>query len=314
MKSIVTLTVNPTVDINTDVSQVLPEKKLRCGRPRRDPGGGGVNVARAVHRLGGDATALYLAGGPPGEMLCDLLEGEGVAHRALPVDEWTRENLIVYEEASGLQYRFGMPGPTVEEAEWRRCLDELAALDPTPDYLVASGSLPPGMPEDFFGHVAEVARDGGAHLIVDTSGEPLRHAVEVGTFMLKPNLRELRELVGEELEGEHEQVDAARHLVECGQVEVLVLSLGAGGALVVTAESVTPIRTPTVPIRSKVGAGDSMVGGTVLALARGWELLAAVRFGVAAGAAAVMTAGTELCRREDTERLYAEMQEGMEGE
>ena len=314
MKSIVTLTVNPTVDMNTDVSQVLPERKLRCGPPRREPGGGGVNVARAVHRLGGEATALYLAGGPPGEMLRGLLEDEAVAHRALPIDEWTRENLIVYEEASSLQYRFGMPGPRVTEAEWRRCLDELAALDPTPDYLVASGSLPPGIPEDFFGHVAEVARDSGARLVIDTSGEPLRHAVEVGTFMLKPNLRELRDLVGEELSSEHEQVDAARRLVEGGRVEVLVLSLGAGGALVVTADSVTPVRTPTVPIRSKVGAGDSMVGGTVLALARGWELLPAVRFGVAAGAAAVMTAGTELCRRDDTERLYAEMQEGTEGE
>jgi len=312
VERIVTVTVNPTVDINTHVSQVLPEKKLRCGPPHRQPGGGGVNVARAVHRLGGEATAFYLAGGPPGEMLCQLMEGEGVAQHALPVGGWTRENLIVFEEASGLQYRFGMPGPEVEEEEWRRCLDELAALEPAPDYLVASGSLPPGVPDEFFARVAEIARDRGARLVVDTSGEPLRHAVDVGTFMLKPNLRELRELVGEELEGEHEQVEAAQDLVERGRVEVVVLSLGAGGALVVTSDTVEPIRTPTVPIRSKVGAGDSMVGGMVLALARGWELLPAIRFGVAAGAAAVMTDGTELCRRDDTERLYDEMREGME--
>jgi 6-phosphofructokinase 2 len=309
VKSIATLTVNPTVDINTSVGQVVPERKLRCEPPRREPGGGGVNVARAVQRLGGQATAVYLAGGPTGEMLHSLLEDEGLAHRALPLAGWTRENLIVYEDSSGLQYRFGMPGPRVEKAEWRRCLDELAALDPAPDYLVASGSLPRGVPVDFFGHVAGVAHDLGARLIVDTSGDALRHVTEVGTFMLKPNLRELQELVGEELAGEHEQLDAARRFVDSGAVEVLVLSLGAGGAIVVTPDGSEPIRTPTVPIRSKVGAGDSMVGGMVVALAREWSIGDAVRFGVAAGAAAVMTEGTELCRRDDTERLYAEMQE-----
>ena len=217
--------------------------------------------------------------------------------------------MIVYEGASGLQYRFGMPGPQVTGAEWRRCLDELAALQPAPDYVVASGSLARGMPEEFYGRVAEVARRIGARLIVDASGEPLRHAAEAGTFMLKPNLRELQELVGEELLGEPEQVAAARRFVDGGRVEVLVLSLGAEGALVITPGGTERVCAPTVPVRSKVGAGDSMVGGTVLALAREWDVSAAVRFGVAAGTAAVMTEGTELCRRDDTERLYAEMQD-----
>ncbi len=313
MKSIVTLTVNPTVDINTSVGRVVPEMKLRCEPPCREPGGGGVNAARAIRRLGGEAAALYLAGGPSGDMLRGLLDEEGLTHRALPIDGWTRENVIVYEEASGLQYRFGMPGPQVSEAEWRRCLDELAALQPAADYVVASGSLARGMPEEFFGRVAEVARKTGARLIVDASGESLRHAVEAGTFMLKPNLRELQELVGAELVGEREQVAAARRFVDGGRVEVLVLSLGAEGALVITADGTEHVCAPAVPVRSKVGAGDSMVGGTVLALAREWDVQAAIRFGVAAGTAAVMTEGTELCRRDDTERLYAEMQDHARG-
>jgi 6-phosphofructokinase 2 len=312
VKSIVTLTVNPTVDINTSVGQVVPERKLRCDAPRREPGGGGVNVARAVRRLGGEATALYLAGGPSGDMLVGLLDDEELAHRRIPIEGWTRENVIVYEEASTLQYRFGMPGPHVDEAEWRACLEALAALEPAPDYLVASGSLPPGVPADFFAHVAEAAAGLGARLIVDTSGEALRRAAETGAYLLKPNLRELQELAGEELGGEQEQLDAARRLVDGGAVGVLVISLGAGGAVVVTPDHSEHIRTPTVPIRSKVGAGDSMVAGITVALAREWDLVEAARFGVAAGAAAVMTEGTELCRRDDTERLYAQMTGTME--
>jgi 6-phosphofructokinase 2 len=304
MKPIATLTVNPTVDQNTRVQQVVPERKLRCERPRTEPGGGGVNVSRAIHRLGGDSTLLYLAGGLTGDMLERLLDGEGLAQRRIPIEGWTRENLIVFESISGQQFRFGMPGPDVREAEWRRCLDELRELEPAPGYLVASGSLSPGMPVDFYARVAEVAGELNARLVVDTSGEALREAARAGVYLLKPNAGEFQALVGRELKGEAEQLEAAQALVRSGSCEVLVISLGAGGSLLVTSGGSEHLRTPTVPIRSKVGAGDSMVAGIVLGLARDLALRDAVRLGVAAGAAAVMTEGTELCRREDTERLY----------
>lgn len=307
MKHVTTLTVNPTIDRNTRVEQVRPERKLRCERPRREPGGGGVNVSRAIHRLGGTSQLLYLGGGPTGDMLEHLLTREGLTSRRLSTEGWTRENLIVYENRSGQQFRFGMPGPEVREEEWQRCLQELSALDPAPDYLVASGSLAPGIPDDFYRRVARVGEEIGARLIVDTSGEALRRLKGAGAFLLKPNVKELRDLVGEELRDEDEQVEAAQSLIREGCCSVIVLSLGAGGALVVTAKGSEPLRAPTVPIRSKVGAGDSMVAGIVLGLAREMDLLDAVRFGVAAGAAAVMTEGTELCTREDTERIYERM-------
>ena len=307
MKPIATLTVNPTVDQNTRVAQVVPERKLRCERPRREPGGGGVNVSRAIHRLGGDSTLLYLAGGLTGDMLERLLAGEGLTQRRIPIDGWTRENRIVFESISGQQFRFGMPGPDVHEAEWRRCLDALRALEPAPGYVVASGSLSPGMPVDFYARVAEVAGELNARLVVDTAGEALREAARAGAYLLKPNAGEFQALVGRALTGEAEQLEAAQALVRSGSCEVLVISLGAGGVLFVTSDGSEHLRTPTVPIRSKVGAGDSMVAGIVLGLARGLELRDAVRLGVAAGAAAVMTEGTELCRREDTERLYEEV-------
>ncbi|TVP42161.1 MAG: 1-phosphofructokinase family hexose kinase [Gemmatimonadales bacterium] len=309
MKHIVTLTVNPTIDKNTRVKRVRAGEKLRCESPRREPGGGGINVSRAVHRLGGRSLARYLAGGATGTILESLLDREGVEHEPIPIEGWTRENLVVSEEGSDDQYRFGMPGPEVSVEEWKKVLDGLERLDPVPAYLVASGSLAPGMPGDFYARVARIVRELGARLVVDTSGAPLREAVEAGAFLIKPNIAEFQELAGEELPDERAQREAGREMIGRGSVHAIALSLGRGGALLITEEGSEPIRTPTVPIRSKVGAGDSMVAGTVLALARGEELRAAVRFGVAAGAAAVMTEGTELCRREDAERLHTGMEE-----
>lgn len=307
MQRVVTLTMNPAIDKNTSVDQVVPDSKLRCTAPRREPGGGGLNVARAIDRLGGTSTALYTAGGPTGDILAHLLEMEGVEHRPLRIEAWTRENLIVSEEHSAQQFRFGMPGPALREAEWQHVLQRMAGLDPSPDYLVASGSLPPGAPDDFYDRVAAVAAEQGTRVVVDTSGEALRQAVQGHVYLVKPNVRELQQLVGRELTNEQEQGAAAQRIIADGRCEVIVLSLGAAGARLITADDSLHFRTPTVPIRSRVGAGDSIVGGIVLGLARGFDLPDAVRYGVAAGAAAVMTPGTELCRREDTAWIYEQM-------
>ncbi|TVR59401.1 MAG: 1-phosphofructokinase family hexose kinase [Gemmatimonadales bacterium] len=313
MPSIVTLTVNPTIDKGTRVERVKPSSKLRCEEPTREPGGGGLNVSRVIQEMGGKSRALYLSGGATGEILEDLLDGEELDHYPLPIQGWTRESLHVTEASSGDQFRFGMPGPTVKESEWRALLDILRDLDPRPGILVASGSLAPGMPDDFLGRVSEVAAQVGARLVVDTSGPPLQGAVAAGAYLVKPNIREFQELVGRDLPDEEAQIDAGLELIDEGRVEAVALSLGRGGALLITAEGGEHIRTPTVPIRSKVGAGDSMVAGIVLGLAREWELGRAVRFGVACGAAAVMTDGSELARRVDAERLFHGMKEGASG-
>jgi 6-phosphofructokinase 2 len=310
MERIATLTVNPTIDINTRVEQVIAGRKLRCSRPHREPGGGGINVSRAIHRLGGESTLLFLNGGPTGDILRQLLEEEGLDPREIPIRGWTRENVHVVEERSEQQFRFGMPGPEVHEEEWQRCLDEVRRLDPPPDYLVASGSLAPGIPDDFYRRAARVGLEIGARVVVDTSGEALRQMKGGGAFLIKPNVHELQELAGRELEDDAAQADAARDAIRDGCCEVVALSLERGGTVVITAEGSEFVRAPTVPIRSKVGAGDSMVAGVVLGLARGMELMDAIRFGVAAASSAVMTEGTELCRREDTERIHRNMDGG----
>jgi 6-phosphofructokinase 2 len=240
-------------------------------------------------------------------MLQFLFDQEGLTHRPVPVKEWSRENLIVLEESTGQQYRFGMPGPELAVEEWLLCLGELSNIKPKPDYIVASGSLPPGVPPDFYARIVRMGKDINAKVIVDASGEALSLALKEGVFLIKPNIREFRDLVGQDVkEGPQIRV-AARRFVESGQSEVVVISLGASGALMVSKDVVEHIMPPTVPIISKVGAGDSMVAGIVLGLSLEWPLKEAVRFGIAAGTAAVMTPGTELCRREDTERLYKEM-------
>lgn len=304
MPRICTITMNPAIDKNSAIENVIAERKLRCEEPRYEPGGGGINVSRAIAKLGGESIAFYLAGGPPGRMLHQLVEEEAVPSEPIPTEGLTRENLIIYENSTGLQYRFGMPGPRIHEKEWEALLDRLTACEPKPEFIVASGSLPPGVPVDFYARVARVMRQFGTKTVVDTSGEALARAVDAGVYLIKPNLRELKALTGRSLSGEEEQEELARGIVEKGGSEVVVVSLGAAGALATWKDGWGRVRAPTVPIKSKVGAGDSMVAGIVLGLERGLNIPDAIRFGVAAGAAAVMTPGTELCRREDTESLY----------
>ncbi len=217
---------------------------------------------------------------------------------------WTRENLYVLEGATRHQYRFIMPGAPLAEADWHRCLDRLAHLPEKPAYLVASGSLPPGVPEDFFVRVARLARRLSARFVLDTGQPALGLALREGVYLVKPNLHELCELAGRDLRDEPHQAEAALELAHGGRCEVVALSLGPAGALLATAEGTERLRAPSVRVRSRVGAGDSMLAGVVLGLARGMALRAAVRYGIAAGAAATLNPGTQLCGREDTERLF----------
>jgi len=305
LQSILTLTMNPTIDKSAMVGHVLPERKLRCQPPRFDPGGGGINVSRAIRKLGGESKAYYVSGGPPGASLHQLLDREEINHHAMAIEGWTRENLTIFEEETEQQFRFGMPGPNMGEKEWRKCLDKLYKAAPKPDYIVASGSLPPGVPEDFYARVARIAQELDARMILDTSGAPLACAVEEKRlFLIKPNLRELEALANGDIEDEFQQETLLRQIVESGRSEAVLLSLGRGGARLAWNDGCEYFRTPTVSIKSKVGAGDSMVGGVTLSLTQGNPIPEAVRFGMSAGAAAVMTPGTELCRKKDTMRLY----------
>ncbi|MEQ1831039.1 MAG: 1-phosphofructokinase family hexose kinase, partial [Pirellula sp.] len=306
MSKIVTLTINPALDKSCSVDHVIADHKLRCSEPVYHPGGGGINVARAIHNLGGEATAYWTCGGVVGMLLKQLLDLESVPNVPIPIDGMTRENLTVFDESSGQQYRFGMPGAKLTAQTIQGMLDLASTLVPSPEFLVLSGSLPPGVSDDFYATVAATA-PAGCRLILDASGEALRNGLETPVFLIKPSLRELGQLTGRAIENDTQVRELAKSLIDAGKVKVVVTSLGPSGAIITTADLHEHIRAPITKIRSRVGAGDSMVAGIVYWLSQGRELLEAVRFGVAAGSASVMREGTELCQRSDTERLYHEM-------
>jgi len=184
-KPILTLTVNPALDVSTSTERVISVHKLRCGTSRLDPGGGGVNVSSVIQRLGG-TLAVYTAGGPTGEAYRRLIEAERIPSLVVPVHGSTRQNFTVDETSTGKQFRFVLEGPELSEAEWRACLSVVAESIPVDGYVVASGSLPPGVPEDFYARVARLAREGGAHCIVDASGAALAQALARAFFWSNP--------------------------------------------------------------------------------------------------------------------------------
>jgi 6-phosphofructokinase 2 len=215
----------------------------------------------------------------------------------------TRESFTVDEDSTGQQYRFVLPGPRLTVAEQTECLNQLSAAAASADFVVASGSLPPGVPTDFYQRIAQVCDEAGARLILDTSGAGLRH-ITSGVFLLKPSVRELRECVERGLVSESEQLAAAHELVDRGCAQVVVLSLGSKGALVATPSASQRYSPVKVPSGSGVGAGDAMIAGIAVGLSRGWQLDKAVRLGIAAGAAMLLTPGTAPCTRADVERLF----------
>jgi len=304
---IATITINPAVDIFVNVDRVEPTRKLRCSAPKRDPGGGGINVARAAHRLGSSVVAIYPTGGVIGKLLQRLVEREGIDSIVTPSHVETRENFTAYEETSGDQYRFVLPGSTLHRAEWEACLDKLVTLPEKPKFVVVSGSVPPGVPDDFFGEVARAAKKLGAKTVVDTSGPALGEALKEGVCLVKPNQNELSEFVGAPLGTDAERIAACRKLIGDKRTEMVALTLGEDGSMLVTKDGAWRAEPMKIEVVSAVGAGDSFLGGLVAGLAKELPLDQAFRLAVAAGTAAVMSQGTELCREQDVKRILGDV-------
>lgn len=305
MRRIATLTMNPAVDLSGTVERMIVGGKSRCGEQNRDPGGGGINVARGIHELGGEVLALYPAGGNSGDELEALLDARGISQQRISVAGRTRENLAVREVSTGKPYHFVFTGPELAEEEWRRCLEALEKLEPTPDFLVLSGSLPPGVPDDFYAQIAKMANQREIRVVLDTSGSALRPALETGVYAVKPNRREFQRL-GVPHEADHDTYfDAMEKLIADGAAQVVIVTLGPEGALLVSQDGErSHLRPPPTDDVSPVGAGDSFIALFVYQLARDKSLLEAFRYGVAAAAAAVTTPGAELYQSDCIEQMY----------
>jgi 6-phosphofructokinase 2 len=308
MANIATLTINPAIDLSTTVERMMPGRKLRCRGLQRDPGGGGINVARVVRRLGAEVIAVYTSGGIVGRLLEELVAREGIESCTVQVAAETREDFTVYEEDSGQQFRFVLAGPKMSETEWRGCLNAVCSLEPFPRYLVASGSLPPGVPDDFYARVAQAAREHDVKFLLDTSGPPLKAALAEGVYLIKPNLHELMDLAHVRAGDQEGQVAACRRIVEQEQAQIVALTLGDKGALLTTRDGAWLAPALSVEATSVVGAGDSFLGGMTWGLAEGHSVETAFRYAMAASSAALLQPGTELCHGADIKRLFHDVE------
>lgn len=301
---IVTITMNPAVDKSTSVNKLVAEKKMRCSEMISEAGGGGINVSKALKELGGESLAVFPSGGLNGKLIERYLNELAIKNKTIPIENEIRENIVVRENVTNLQYRFVMPGAPLTEKEVHLCFEILQQLKPTPNYIVASGSLPPGLPDNFFARLAKIAKQINARFIIDTSGPPLQLAAKEGVYLLKPNLSELCSLANTDYLEINEVNDAALKVIKQGECEVMVVSMGPSGAMLVTRGGCEQVPAPPVKKQSTVGAGDSMVAGMVWMLSQRKSLLETVQFGVACGTAATMNPGTSLFKKDDVYRLF----------
>ena len=314
MAHITTLTLNPSVDVLTTTAQVLDTHKLRCTAPQYHPGGGGINVARVVHRLGGSVQALWLGGGTTGDQLSDMLDAEAVPHQCISSAHATRMGFSVHETQSGLDFRFVMPGPTADPQALSQVLQVLRTPNPDCRFWVVSGSLPPDAPTNFYADIAQLAQAQQKRLVLDASGPALMAAMRVGVYMVKPSLREMEEAVGRPLPTMPQRVAVAREWLEQSWCELVALSLGPEGALLVTAQGTWHAPGLEVPVRSTIGAGNTFVGAFVATLDQlhpdtsPSTLCKALRHAMAASAAALASLGTALCQASEVATLLDTVQ------
>jgi 6-phosphofructokinase 2 len=300
--TILAVALNPSVDVSSDAARVQPTRKVRTHNQRRHAGGGGVNVARVVAMLGGRPQLLMMVGGETGALMMDALAGVPIDVTTVKTEEPTRLAFMVYEEDTGLEYRFVPDGPAVTSEEIEAAMDVVRAFKG--DYLVLSGSLPRNAPDYTYARMATVAAGNGVKVVLDTSGNALLTTLKQSKlFLVKPSLSELETIAGKKLD-ERGIAETARRIVEEGWAEYVTVTLGRSGALLVGRDINLRLPAIHVPVRSAVGAGDSFLAGLIWKLEEGAPVEDAFRFGLAAGAAAAITSGTELCLREDVFAIY----------
>lgn len=299
---IATVTLNPSLDKTLTVRGLVIDEVNRWTTFRRDPGGKGINVSRVIHELGGVTIAYSFTGGDDGEIMERLLRREGVAFDFVPIKQAIRSNIIITDIKTRQQTRIDAPGPHISPAELQKLKSKIKNIEPKPEFIVFAGSVSRGISEDIYRELIKETKVWGTKVALDSEGVWLKKGIEAKPNLIKPNVREAEQLLGVELKDEAALVRAVHHFLEQG-IEVAVISRSRDGLIAATKRQVLKAVPPQVKIRSTVGAGDSTVAGLVLKLSQGVSLEEACRMAVAAGTATVLTPGTQLCHRQDVERL-----------
>ncbi|TAH04073.1 MAG: 1-phosphofructokinase family hexose kinase [Sphingobacteriales bacterium] len=303
MANIITITFSPSIDKSATVNELVPTKKLKCDNANTQPGGGGINVARVLSKLGADVLAVFPSGGYTGAFFNTLLKNENVPFVFVSAQNETKENFVILDQSSKQQYRFGMPSNPLFAKEYNACL-ELIASYKNAAFIVASGSLPPGVPLTIYEDIAKIAKKNNAKFVVDTSGPALQNAVNQSVFLLKPNLNELGFLAGIKNLNLLDVEKVAKDFLFKKNCEIMVVSLGNEGAILITQNQTYKVKSPQVNVKTTVGAGDSMLAGIIYSLSNGHNLHQSLKYGVACGTAATLNFGSKLCEVADVEKIY----------
>ncbi len=306
MTDILTITLNPALDVSTSVGAVIPGPKLRCDEPRYDPGGGGINVSRAIKRLGGSSRAFAALGGETGATFKALLEGEDITVELFELDGNTRQAFAILDKSTGQQFRFQLPCPAWPGEQSDRLIEALKPHLIKGCIAVLSGSTPTGVSADIAATINRLAVEHGARLILDTSGAALTAAATnpgPPFFLMRMDGAEATEVSGRNFATPVELADYGKQLIEAGVAEQLVMSMGEKGTVGVNLDQRFFCAPPKIKLLSAVGAGDSMVAAIALELSRGGSFRDAVRHGVAAAGSAVLTPATELCSKATADEI-----------
>jgi 6-phosphofructokinase 2 len=301
-----TVTINPSIDQHIVIDKLIKDDTLKAREIWRDPGGKGINVSRVIQELRGETIAFGIAGGCGGYMLKSLMAERQIKFECVEVVGETRINVIVTDRSDRTQTRISVPGPRMTLADIEQFMDKIANVKSFPDWWVLGGSLPADVPQDFYGRMIHILQKQGAKCLLDTDNEALRIGIESKPYLIKPNEYEFSRLMGREFPDEASLIKAAQEIINRG-VKMVALTLGRKGALVVTKDQAFKALTPSVEVKSKVGAGDSFLAGCVLSLSRNGSLEEVIRLGMAAGTAAVMNEGTRLCKSEDIEKILPQI-------
>lgn len=302
---IYTVTLNPTLDITYVLEDISFDEPVTAQRVLNTPGGKGINVSRVLRAMGTDSVAVGLIGGHVGEEVLDLLHEEGLILQIMRIKNETRTNIIVLGQRDRRQLVIRASGPTVEATDTEKVTRLIFQIAQAPEVMVLSGSLPPGMSDDIYFSLAQEGKNRGTKVVLDAEGEPLRVGIEAGPYLIKPNVRELGELAGRELAGEEEIAEYCRGLLKKG-IEVVAVSMGKDGALMVTGSGVWKGNVPPVT-DDTVGAGDSMVAGMVMGMVQGQTLERMFRTGLACGVSAVINEGPGLAEPETFTKAFPQV-------
>lgn len=303
IKRVLTVTMNPSVDIGTEADEVITDRKTRCAAPEIDPGGGGINVARVLTRLGVHCNALFICGGYTGNLLKQMMAEEEI--KAIPIEslDITRQNIAIIDNSIGEQYRFVLPGLVSKKSTWKAVLEKIESTIQNYDFVVASGSLPIGVPIDFYSQISSITRKVGKQFVLDTSGSALFEGINNGASYIKPNSEEFAEM--KKIFQATSDEELCSMLFDKG-IDNIVHTLGKDKTLLITKSGVEEFKPPAIKVRSTIGAGDSFIGGLVAGLMNGYSQKQAVGYGISAAASTLQSEGTDLCDYDEVLQIYKE--------